>query len=332
MSVCGVRCSGLTGHARGVGSENGDSGRIASPPLWSSGGSELAERQWGVVARRQLAALGVVAPHRGSLAARGPAAPRAPRRLRPRAHRAARRGTPLGGGARLRARCGALSHRSAAAHWGLLRTDQTRIDVTAASRPPRRPGDPPAPLSLPRCPGHHPPRRHPDHDGPPHAARSRRHRAPQRARARARPSRAPPPLRPPRHPGRHRQKPTGTAEHRVLARAASRKPKWTQNEWEADFLKLLREAGLPEPETNEPFHVARPRPLRTRLPLARSTASSSRLDGFETHGTRQASETTAPRTPPSPPPATASSDSPATTSPPSRSSAYAQLLARRSGA
>jgi hypothetical protein len=42
---------------------------------------------------------------------------------------------------------------------------------------------------------------------------------------------------------------------RVLAQAASRTPKWTRNEWEAEFLQQLRDAGLPEPETNEPFHV-----------------------------------------------------------------------------
>ena len=41
----------------------------------------------------------------------------------------------------------------------------------------------------------------------------------------------------------------------VLARAASRKPEWTQNAWEAEFLNVIRQAGLPEPETNDAFHV-----------------------------------------------------------------------------
>jgi hypothetical protein len=42
----------------GVGSENGDSGRKASPPLWLRV-SAVASGQWGVVSRAQLGALGV---------------------------------------------------------------------------------------------------------------------------------------------------------------------------------------------------------------------------------------------------------------------------------
>jgi hypothetical protein len=46
--------------------------------------------------------------------------------------------------------------------------------------------------------------------------------------------------------------PRGT---RVLAQATTRKPTWTQNEREAEFLTLIRTAGLPEPQTNEAFHA-----------------------------------------------------------------------------
>jgi predicted transcriptional regulator of viral defense system len=90
----------------------------------------VAERQWGVVARRQLAALGVsrhTADHwlragrlhrvHHGVYALGHTA------LRPEGHRLAAV-LACGPGA-------VLSHRTAAAHWGLLRTDQTRIDVTA---------------------------------------------------------------------------------------------------------------------------------------------------------------------------------------------------------
>jgi hypothetical protein len=39
----------------------------------------------------------------------------------------------------------------------------------------------------------------------------------------------------------------------VLAQATRQEAKWTRNEWEAAFLQLLREAGLPEPQTNDAF-------------------------------------------------------------------------------
>jgi len=92
--------------------------------------AELAARQWGVVSRAQLRRLAVpgatvdywVATRRLLVVHRGVYAP---------GHRALR-----AEGYRLAAvlACGAgavLSHRSAAAHWGLLATEQTVIDVTA---------------------------------------------------------------------------------------------------------------------------------------------------------------------------------------------------------
>jgi hypothetical protein len=92
--------------------------------------AELAARQWGVVSRAQLRRLAVpgatvdywVATRRLLVVHRGVYAP-GHRALRAEGHRLA---------AVLACGAGAvLSHRSAAAHWGLLATEQTRIDVTA---------------------------------------------------------------------------------------------------------------------------------------------------------------------------------------------------------
>ena len=117
--------------ARGVGSENGDSGLAMRAHPSRRGWLGWRERQWGVVARRAARAhwvfratpritgcarAGCTALHRGVYALGHTA-------LRPEGHRLAAV-LACGPGA-------VLSHRSAAAHWGLLRTDQTRIDVTA---------------------------------------------------------------------------------------------------------------------------------------------------------------------------------------------------------
>ena len=88
-----------------------------------------------------------------------------------------------------------------------------------------------------------------------------------------------------------RSKPPSPANgHRgthVLARATSLTPKWTRNEWEAAFLKLLRDAGLPEPQTNEAFHAPGYGHCEPdyHWPEQRVIVET---DGFETHGTRQA--------------------------------------------
>ncbi len=73
----------------------------------------------------------------------------------------------------------------------------------------------------------------------------------------------------------------------VLAQATMRKPRWTKNEWEAEFLDLIRKAGLPEPDTNDTFHVpdyGRCEP-DYHWPQHRVIVET---DGFETHGTRRA--------------------------------------------
>ena len=211
----------------------------------------MAERQWGVVSRAQLLAMGV-----------SPAAIATWRRRR--RLQVVHRGVYSVGHRSLRTEgrrlaavlaCGPgalLSHMSAACHWGLLRTDQTRIDVTALRG---RHGAPGIRLHRSRSLDA---RDTTHHEGIPITTVSRTlldlasaarpseleralaqderlqlydHRAIQATIARS----------------------NGHRGTRTLAQATSRTPKWTQNEWEAEFLQQLRDAGLPEPQTNEPF-------------------------------------------------------------------------------
>jgi hypothetical protein len=74
---------------------------------------------------------------------------------------------------------------------------------------------------------------------------------------------------------------------RVLAQATTREPKWTRNEWEAEFLRLLRDAGLPEPQT----HDALDAPDHGHCEPDYHWPSHHVIvetDGFETHGSRAA--------------------------------------------
>ena len=116
-------------HPAGVGSLEPDSPGLASPPPLAEV-ARLASAQWGVVSRGQLLALGIsrgavehwLSVGRLQLLYRG---------VYGVGHRSLRTE-----GRRLAAvlACGpgaVLSHKSAASHWDLLRTDQTRIDVTA---------------------------------------------------------------------------------------------------------------------------------------------------------------------------------------------------------
>lgn len=101
-----------------------------SPPLWLAV-SALAGRQWGVVSVTQLRALGV---GRSAITRRVRAGQL--QRLYPAVYSVGH-AVLRAEGHRLAAvlACGpgaVLSHRTAAAHWGLLHTDQTRIDVTAS--------------------------------------------------------------------------------------------------------------------------------------------------------------------------------------------------------
>jgi predicted transcriptional regulator of viral defense system len=143
-----------------------------------------------------------------------------------------------------------LSHRTAASHWGLLKTDQTRIDVTARRGRHGAPG-----IRLHRS-------RSLDaqdttsHEGIPTTtvhrtlldlAATARSTELERAVAQAERLRL----------YDHRAitdviaRSNGHRGTQILARATSREAKWTRNEWEAAFLELLRAAGLPEPLTND---------------------------------------------------------------------------------
>jgi hypothetical protein len=247
--------------------------------------AELAERQWGVVSRRQLAARGV-SRHTADHWLRAGRLHRVHQGVYAAGHTALR-----AEGHRLAAvlACGpdaVLSHRTAAAQWGLLRTDQTRIDVTA---PRGRHGAPGIRLHRSRCldaqdtthcqgiPTTTVSRTLLDLAGTARPSELERalaqaerlqlydHRAIQATIARNN-----------GHRGTH-----------VLTQATTRKPKWTRNEWEAEFLALIRKAGLPEPETNEPFHAPDHGHCEPdyHWPEHRVIVE---IDGFETHGTRAA--------------------------------------------
>jgi len=247
--------------------------------------AELAERQWGVVSRRQLAALGV-SRHTADHWLRAGRLHRVHQGVYAAGHTALR-----AEGHRLAAvlACGpgaVLSHRTAAAHWGLLRTDQTRIDVTA---PRGRHGAPGIRLHRSRCLDaqditHY--------QGIPTTTVSRTlldlagtARPSELERALAQAERL--------QLYDHRAiqatiaKNNGHRGTHVLTQATTRKPKWTRNEWEAEFLALIRKAGLPEPETNEPFHAPDHGHCEPdyHWPEHRVIVE---IDGFETHGTRAA--------------------------------------------
>ena len=254
------------------------------PPLWLAV-SELAGRQWGVVSVAQLRALGVGRSaitrrvRAGQLHRLHPAVYSVGHcALRPEGHRLAAV-LACGPGA-------VLSHRTAAAHWGLLRTDQTRIDVTA---PRGRHGAPGIRLhrsrSLDAQDTTH-------HEGIPTTTVSRTlldlassARPSELERALAQSERLQ--LYDHRATTDVLARANGHKGTQVLARATSRKPRWTQNEWEAEFLDLIRQAGLPEPQTNDAFHVPDHGQCEPDFhwPQHRVIVET---DGFETHGTRQA--------------------------------------------
>jgi hypothetical protein len=179
-----------------------------------------------------------------------------------------------------------LSHMSAASQWGLLHTDQTRIDVTALRGRHGAPG-----IRLHRS-------RSLDaqdttiHEGIPitTVARTLLDLA-----ATARPSELERALAQAERLQVYDHRATrdviarcnghrGTA---ILAQATTRKPKWTRNEWEAEFLQLLRRAGLPEPLTNDAFDAPDHGHCEPdyHWPSHRVIVET---DGFETHGTRAA--------------------------------------------
>jgi hypothetical protein len=249
--------------------------------------AELAARQWGVVSRGQLCGLGVSVAGVGSWVRRG------------RFH-VIHRGvyavghTRLGReGRRLAAvlACGegaALSHTSAASHWGLLDTAASRIDVTA---PRSRAGVPGVRLHRSRSLDA---RDLTTHDGIPIttvartlldlAATVQPHRL-ERALAQAERLQL----------YDHRAiealltRANGHRGRTALAQATTSEPAWTRSEAEARFLDLVREASFPEPLVNASLTA----PDHPRLevdfhwPTHRLIVE---LDGWETHRTRAAFE------------------------------------------
>ena len=163
----------------------------------------LVDRQWGVVSRRQLLALGVASGTISAWLAAG--------RLRP-----LHRGVYAYGHARLRAEgrwmaavlaCGpraALAGRSAAAALWSPAVRERHCPCRHRTGAAPQTGHPPPPHSLPRCPGRHERRRHPDHHHRPYRPRPRGDRAAPPRRALPRPGRPPAALRPARPRGRDR--------------------------------------------------------------------------------------------------------------------------------
>jgi hypothetical protein len=249
------------------------------------GVADLAGRQWGVVGVAQLRALGV---GRSAITRRVQAGQL--HRLHPGVYAIGHTVLRVEG-RRLAAvlACGpaaVLSHRTAAAHWGLLWTDQTRIDVTA---PRGRHGAPGIRLHRSRSLDE---KDTTSHQGIPITTVARTlldlaATAPpselERALAQAERLQL----------YDHRAitdviaRSNGHRGSQVLARATSREAKWTRNEWEAQFLTLLRQAGLPEPLTNDAFDVPDHGHCEPdyHWPAQRVIVE---LDGFETHGTRAA--------------------------------------------
>jgi very-short-patch-repair endonuclease len=75
----------------------------------------------------------------------------------------------------------------------------------------------------------------------------------------------------------------------ILERATAHEPKLTRSVFEARFLKLVRDAGLPEPEVNSSLAALEHQPHEVDFswPAYRLVVET---DGFETHGTRAAFE------------------------------------------
>jgi very-short-patch-repair endonuclease len=257
----------------------------ASPPYWRV--AKLAARQWGVVSVAQLRALGL-------------SKDAVQRRVRAgRLHRL-HHGVYAVGHTVLKREgrwlaavlaCGdgaVLSHRSAAAHWGLLQSEATRTDVTT---PRRRAANatirPHISRSLIARDTH-------THQGIPitSVARTLLDLA-----ATVRPDRLERALAQAEHlelydhraitellarADGHR----GTA---ALTKATAREPKLTRSDWEARLLKLVRDAALPEPLVN--LSLAAPDHPRLEVDFCwPSHHLIVETDGWESHRTRAAFE------------------------------------------
>jgi predicted transcriptional regulator of viral defense system len=254
------------------------------PPSWPAV-AEAAARQWGVVSLEQLRACGV---GRGGVekAVRVGRLHRLHRGVYAVGHvRLGREGRYLAAVLACGKRA-VLSHRSAAAWWGMLQTAQSQVDVTS-------PHGRHAIADVRR----HQARSLAAHDTTTHegipitsVARTLLDLA-----ATVRPDRLERALAQAERLQLYDD--TAIAEvlsrangHRgkaVLTRATAQEPKLTRSELEAIFLRLVRQAGLPEPESNLPLAA-----LDHQAPEVDFYWPTYRLvvetDGWETHRTRSA--------------------------------------------
>jgi hypothetical protein len=249
--------------------------------------AEVAARQWGVVSLEQLCACGV---HRGAVekAARMGRLHRLYRGVYAVGHaRLGREGRYMA--AVLACGNGAvLSHRSAAAWWGLLQTAQAAVDVTS----------PHGRHAIAGVRRHQArsltPRDTTTHEGIPITSVARTLldlaatvRSDRLERALAQAER----LQLYDHTAVTDvlSKANGHRGKAALTKATVQEPKLTRSELEAIFLELVRQAGLPEPQTNVLLSALdHPRPeVDFYWPSHRLVVET---DGWETHGTRSAFE------------------------------------------
>jgi predicted transcriptional regulator of viral defense system len=249
--------------------------------------AELAARQWGVVSVAQLRALGLSkdAVQRRDRAGR---LHRVHRAVYAVGHTVLRRE-----GRWLAAvlACGegaVLSHRSAAAHWGLLQTEATRIDVTA---PRTRAGD--AKIRLHRSRSLDA-RDTTTHQGIPITSVPRTLLD---LAATVKPDRLERALARAEHLELydHRAitellaRANGHRGQKALTEATALDPKLTKSEWEVRMLRLVRTAALPEPIVNQPFDAPDHGECKPDFhwPSHRLIVET---DGWRTHRTRAAFE------------------------------------------
>jgi hypothetical protein len=247
--------------------------------------AELAARQWGVVSRAQLRRLAVpgatvdywVATRRLLVVHRGVYGP-GHRALRAEGHRLA---AVLACGARA-----VLSHRSAAAHWGLLATEQTRIDVTA---PRSRDGVPGIRLHTSRSLDE---KDTTSHERIPITTIARTlldlaATVPESRLERALAQAERLQLYDHRAITNVIERNNGHRGKGALARATAQEPKLTRSELEAMFLALVRRAGLPEPDANSSLDAPDHPGLEPDFywPAHRLVVET---DGWETHKTKAA--------------------------------------------
>ena len=190
--VCGVPLSRVRWHARGVcGFKRKHASQMQHTPRYRAGGSLARTAVGGRCRCAQAAGVGARGARGAAACTRAVPCAGSTAASTPSAARFSPRGALACGGPRLRRGRGTQSRQRRGALEPLRATTRRRAGGDRPRVPAAGPGDPPAPFSFPRCPGHHPPPRHPSHDGAPHAAGPRRRRPGPPPRASAGASRAP---------------------------------------------------------------------------------------------------------------------------------------------